>query len=111
MIVERKSTRAEMEADCATFDNLMANLSEDDYVSEDAAFGIGGERDMELLEELAIPLQEYLQLNYNPQCSIVISFDGVEIVNTICFIPLKENDTFRMKRLRRKCPKSAISNM
>ena len=74
MIVERKSTRAEMEADCATFDNLMANLSEDDYVSEDAAFGIGGERD-----------DDYARFHHN--------------------------DPFRMKRLRRKCPKSAISNM
>ena len=30
----------EMEEDCALFDELMANFSEDDYISEDEAFGM-----------------------------------------------------------------------
>lgn len=51
------------------------------------------ENEFEKLEELCKPLQVYLDSHYNPHTEIVVSFDGIEVKNTIMGMPSKSDQS------------------
>ena len=50
------------------------------------------EKELQQLTELAKPLNEWLQKNYSPMCSIVITFNGAEVKQGILGVPFKTKD-------------------
>lgn len=40
------------------------------------------------LQELALPLKEYLEKNYDPHCVAIVRCDGVKIIRDEMYIPV-----------------------
>ncbi|MBO5372148.1 MAG: hypothetical protein J6A75_05440 [Lachnospiraceae bacterium] len=48
--------------------------------------------EFEVLQELCEPVSKYLQDNYNPHTSIVITDSGISLEETVIFVPVKNGD-------------------
>lgn len=45
---------------------------------------------LDQLQELALPLKEYLEKNYDPHCEVVVSFNGVKIIREEMYLPAEK---------------------